>query len=159
MTRIDVSKKTIKLTIDAAALINFLVPTESSSDPLELMEGHCVELTIAGQFLRCGKEVRLVIGNDDEAKINKRLLRDIVQARKWFEDLSSGRASGIAELARRSGCNAAHVSRRISLAFLAPDVTNLIVSGTQPLSLTPERLKQACPLPVSWDDQRALLVD
>lgn len=160
VNRIDVSKKIIKLTVDAAALINLLVPAESGSDPLEPMERqHCVELIIAGQFLRCGKEVRLVIGNDDKAKIDKRLLREVVQSRKWFEDLSSGRISSIAELARKSGCNAAHVSRRISLAFLAPHVTNLIVSGTQPLSLTPERLKQACPLPVSWDDQRALLLD
>jgi site-specific DNA recombinase len=158
--RIDVSKKTIKLKIDAAALNNLLVPTDPGSRPLGPSDDqHCVELIIAGQFLRCGKEVRLIIGNDDKANIDKRLLREIVQARKWFDDLSSGRANGIAELARRSGCNAAHVSRRISLAFLAPDVTNLIVSGTQPLSLTPERLKQACPLPVSWDDQRALLLD
>ncbi|MEQ1515463.1 MAG: recombinase family protein [Usitatibacteraceae bacterium] len=160
VTRIDISKKTIKLTIDIAALIDLLVPTEASSNPLKPREEqHCVDLTIAGQFLRCGKEVRLVIGSDDKAKIDKRLLREIVQTRKWFEDLSSGRIDSIAELARKSGCNAAHVSRRISLAFLAPDVTSLIVSGTQPTSLTPERLKQACPLPVSWDDQRALLLD
>ena len=160
VTRIDVSKKTIKLTIDAEALITLLGLTEFGSDPLEPLHGQDrVELTIAGQFLRCGKEVRLVIGNDSKAKIDKRLLREIVQARQWFENLSSGRISNIAELARKSGCNAAHVSRRISLAFLTPDVTSLIVSGTQPLSLTPERLKQACPLPVSWDDQRALLLD
>ena len=160
MIRIDVSKKIIKLTIDAAALINLLVPAESSSHPLEPMKGpHCVELTIAGQFLSCGKEVRLVIGNDDKAKIDKRLLREIVQARQWFADLSSGRISSIADLSRKSGYNAAHVSRRISLAFLAPDVTHLIATGTQPLSLTPERLKRACPLPVSWEEQRALLLD
>ena len=120
----------------------------------------CVDLVIAGQFLRCGKEVRLVIGNDsdNEIRVNKRLIREIVQARKWFEDLANGRASGIADLARHSACNAAHVSRRISLAFLTPDITEMIVSGTQPMTLTTERLRQACPLPVSWDDQLALLL-
>ncbi len=87
-----------------------------------------------------------------------RLIRDIVQARQWLADLIGGRASGIADLARRSACNAAHVSRRISLALLAPDVVEMILSGTQPVQLTPERLKQACPLPVSWDEQRALLL-
>jgi len=49
------------------------------------------------------------------------------------------------------------VSRRISLAFLAPDIVEQIMSGTKPLEITPERLKQVCPLPVSWDEQRALL--
>ena len=97
-------------------------------------------------------------GTDPHAKIDKRLTREIVLARQWFADLIAGRASGIADLARRSACNAAHVSRRISLAFLASDITEMIVSGAQPLELTPERLKRACPLPVSWDEQRALLL-
>ena len=157
--RIEVGKKVIKVSIDIAALHQHLVPPDH--DPLQFSPvEQLADLVIAGQFLRCGKEVRLVIGNDTEARANvdKRLIREIVQARHWFADLVAGHASGIADLARRSACNAAHVSRRISLAFLAPDVTEMILSGTQPLELTPERLKQACPLPVSWDEQRALLL-
>jgi site-specific DNA recombinase len=89
---------------------------------------------------------------------DKRLIRDIIQARQWFADLVAGRAGGIADLARRSACNASHVSRRITLAVLAPDIVEMILSGTQPIDLTPERLKQACPLSVSWGEQRAQLL-
>ena len=147
------------MSIDIAAVHHHLVPPDHDPPQLAPAEQY-FDLVIAGQFLRCGKEVRLVIGNDTESrvKIDKRLIREIVQARQWFADLVAGRASGIADLARRSACNAAHVSRRISLAFLAPDITEMIVSGAQPLELTPEHLKQACPLPVSWDEQRALLL-
>ncbi len=159
ISRIEVSKKVIKVSIDIAAVHHHLVPPDHDSLKSAPVE-QFADLIIAGQFLRCGKEVRLVIGKGDESNIliDKRLIHAIVQARQWFEDLAAGRASGIADLARRSACNAAHVSRRISLAFLAPDVNELIISGTQPLALTTERLRQACPLPVSWDEQRAMLL-
>ena len=52
-----------------------------------------------------------------------------------------------AEIAKRDRHQVSHVSRTISLAFLAPDIVEMIVSGNQPLSLTPERLKAARPLP------------
>ena len=157
--RIEVNKRVIKVSIDTAAIHHHLVPANHDT-PMYAPGEQYSDLVIAGQFLRCGKEVRLVIGNDTEARVNidKRLIREIVQARRWFTDLVAGRGRGIADLAKRSACNAAHVSRRISLAFLAPDVTEMILSGTQPLELTPERLKRACPLPLSWDEQRALLL-
>ncbi len=54
-------------------------------------------LVITGQFLRCGKQVRLVIGHgsDERGQTGKRLIRDIVQARQWFAGLIAGRAIGI----------------------------------------------------------------
>ena len=157
--RIEVGKKAIKVLIDTIALLHHLVPNAPDPSQFETQE-QIVELSITGEFLRCGKQVHLVIGgkSENDATIDERLIREIVQARKWFGDLATGRASSIAELARRSSCDTAHVSRRMSLAFLAPDIITHIASGTQPIRLTPERLKQVCPLPVSWDDQRALLL-
>ena len=107
------------------------------------------EITVFGQFIRRGKEVRLVIGQED-AKADSRLVREIVQARQWFDDLASLRVASIADLARISGVSAPYISRKISLTFLAPDIAEMIVTGTQPMRLTPEALKRACPLPVSW---------
>ncbi len=156
--RIDIDKKLIKLTLKAASLKCHLIPPDTKR-PAHTTNKQYIELIIAGQFLRCGKQVRLIICDDDiKPTPDTSLIREIVQAHRWFEDLSRGHASSIAELARKSGCNAAHVSRRISLALLAPDITELILSGTQPPELTPERLKRACPLPTSWDEQRALLL-
>jgi site-specific DNA recombinase len=86
------------------------------------------------------------------------LIKEILRAQTWFDDLACGRAKSIAELARRSQFNVAHVSRRITLAFLAPKIVESIIAGTQPILLTIERLGKACPLPVSWDEQSALLL-
>lgn len=57
--RIEVSKKVIKVSVDIAAVYRHLAPPDLGSPQLADMP--CVELAIAGRFLRCGKEVRLVI--------------------------------------------------------------------------------------------------
>ena len=43
------------------------------------------------------------------------------------------------------------------LAFLAPDLVQRIARGEQPMSLDSKRLLKAVPLPLDWDQQRALL--
>ena len=46
----------------------------------------------------------------------------------------------------------------MGLAFLAPDLVEMIFAGRQPITLTPERLKASRPLPLDWGAQRALLL-
>ena len=86
------------------------------------------------------------------------LIALLADAHRWFEDLRSGRIQTIAALAARDRQQVSHVSRTISLAFLAPDIVEMILSGRQPITLTPERLKPRQPLPLRWDEQRELLL-
>lgn len=118
-----------------------------------------LEIDITSHLLRCGKQMRLVINETDTlSEPDPRLIGEILRARRWFEALSSGTAPTIAALAKAEGVSASYVSLKISLAFLAPDIVEAIIDGNQPVSLTPERLKKACPLPASWEEQRALLL-
>jgi DNA invertase Pin-like site-specific DNA recombinase len=156
MDSIVVAKKTIVIKVGPARLLSLLLGQPSETEQSE----PSIEIKVFGQFIRCGKEVRLVIGQEDakDAKVDSRLMRELVQARQWFDDLANRRVASIADLARISGVSAPYISKKISLAFLAPDITDMIATGTQPMRLTPEALKRACPLPVSWDEQRALLI-
>lgn len=90
-----------------------------------------IDITLTGQFLRCGKQVRLILGNrtDRQARLDERLIQEVVRALRWFDDLASRRVTTITELARRSNINVAHVSRRMTLAFLAPDILEQILNG------------------------------
>jgi hypothetical protein len=45
----------------------------------------------------------------------------------------------------------------LPLAFLAPDITKSILTGTQPIDLTAERLKRIGKLPACWNEQRRVL--
>ncbi len=43
------------------------------------------------------------------------------------------------------------------LAFLAPDIVEAILAGTQPVDLTAETLIKHTELPQAWAEQKALL--
>jgi site-specific DNA recombinase len=43
------------------------------------------------------------------------------------------------------------------LAFLAPDIVEAILAGTQPVELTAETLTRHADLPLSWADQKRSL--
>ena len=69
----------------------------------------------------------------------------MVQARNWFSALSSGTKTSVADVAESTGYDRTYVNRQITLAFLAPDIVEGILTGTHPPMLTPERLRKACP--------------
>jgi hypothetical protein len=71
--------------------------------------------------------------------------------------LDPGRGLSLSAIARRAGAHVGDVSRALQLAFLAPDLVEAILDGTQPVALTPERLMRARELPLLWDGQRAMI--
>jgi hypothetical protein len=158
ISRVEVSKTTIVIKLSKTSIARMLGVADSEQH--QLAKTGTTDIIVTGQSLRCGKQVRLILGNGngEQAKPDERLIQEVARAQRWFDDLTSGRVATITELAGRSNFNVAHVSRRITLAFLAPDILERILNGTQPIGLTPERLGSVCPLPTSWDDQRALLL-
>ena len=159
ISSVDVSKSAILIRLGKAQIGKQLAMEDPQVQQLS-HSGGTIDINVTGQFLRCGKQVRLVLGNDDigQSEPDKKLIQEVLRARLWFQDLSTGRVASIAELARRDNFSAPYISLKISLAFLAPGILELIIDGTQPRSLTPEKLKKACPLPISWDEQRAILL-
>jgi DNA invertase Pin-like site-specific DNA recombinase len=162
--RIIVRQSDITLSLDRQRLLqrinssmNESLPTKASSDA----EDKTIEIVVSARFIRSGKQVRLVLGevSTKDRLPDPNLIRLITDARRWFEDLCSGRATTIAEVALRDRVAVAHVSRTLPLAFLAPDIVDTILSGRHPPSLTPDRLKRRQSLPALWCEQRAALID
>lgn len=117
-------------------------------------------ICVPARLQRRGKQMRLVLGEvrSSTRAPDPELVALIGDAHRWFEDLQTGRGPTIAAIARRDRQQVSHVSRTLSLAFLAPDITRMILNGKQPDTLTPERLKAARPLPLDWNEQRQLLL-
>jgi len=109
-----------------------------------------IEIAISAQLQRRGKQMRLILGvvDTDDRKLDVELVQLIRDDHRWFEDLRTGRASSIAAIAKRDRHQVPHVSRSLSLAFLAPEIVEMILTGRPPITLTPERLKAARPLPL-----------
>lgn len=74
-----------------------------------------------------------------------------------FDDLVSGRRSSLRAIAKAEGVTDRYIAHILPLAFLAPDIVESVIEGTQPEDLTLERLVKYTDLPLAWADQKALL--
>ena len=76
------------------------------------------------------------------------LLKAAARARRWFDELVSGRAASMIEIGQREGVGKRYVSRMIRLAFLAPAIIESLVEGRQPPELTAQLLSTSGDLPL-----------
>lgn len=77
-------------------------------------------------------------------------------ARQWSAGLSSGETD-IANLARAEGVNDSWMSRVVRLNYLAPQIVDAILEGTQPTRLSATMII-GLELPLDWRDQINLLL-
>ena len=107
---------------------------------------------------RRGIEMRLVL--DDTAvplRVDRTLLKTVARAYRWADDLLTGRAQSVGEIARREGVSDRYVWRLMRLGFLAPSIVEAIVEGRQPAELTASALSQRLDLPALWQTQEEAL--
>ena len=53
------------------------------------------------------------------------LIKTIARGRGWFEELATGRARSLQDLAKRDAINRRYIRRLIDLAFLSPELVLL----------------------------------
>ena len=82
------------------------------------------------------------------------LIKAMIRAHDWWEQLLNGRAQDIGDIAKSEGVSRPYVSRIIRLVFLAPDIITAIMTGRQPAWLTAKRLTDGRTIPLRWADQR-----
>jgi DNA invertase Pin-like site-specific DNA recombinase len=150
--RIIVAADSILLEIRKSGLTTLLgAPQDGTASGDELFR-----LVVPIRVKRRGVEAKLVMsavgGRPPAADSN--LIRTIAEAHRWLDDLAEGRATSLRDLARHNRRDVGEVSRSLPLAFLAPDVVEAILQGSQPVGLVSRRLKRIAALPARWHDQR-----
>jgi hypothetical protein len=157
VSRIEMDRITMRILLNRRWLLDRLVirrPRGAAPPP-----DTPVSITTTGHRLKCGMLLNVVLESPDKApEPDHRLVREILRAIRLFDILASGSFISINDLARSEKCCAALISDRIRLAFLAPDIVEMILEGKQPSSMTIASLKRACPLPASWEEQHLLLI-
>ncbi len=125
---------------------------------LDEIADETIELVEPIEIKRRGVGMKLALHNQNERvpRIDPPLIKLVAQSTKWFDDLKSGKATSISEIASRDKMDRNEVSRLLPIAFLAPDLVEKILNGQQPVSLTANRLKRMSNLPLDWQEQRAL---
>jgi len=164
-------KEAGKIQPDAADVIDrFVLRVELRQDGIRLtlslgslmvpeMDSHAVTIVrdIPMQMKRRGVEMRLIIGGSGPVRVDQTLLKTIVRAHKWFNELASGRVHTMAEIASQEDVDKSYISRVMTLVFLAPDIIESIIAGRQPADLSVEKLTKRIDLPLDWAQQHQLL--
>jgi site-specific DNA recombinase len=154
--QVIVDEKRIILKVRPGALFGGDVPSVASDEPSD----STIELAAAVNFKRRGIETKLVLPGltqqDCGSRGNPALIKAIARGRAWFEELASGRARSLQELAKRDGITRRYIRRLVGLSFLSPQLVEAILQGRQPVELTATRLTEL-DLPLDWAEQHRLL--
>ena len=145
--RVDLRESGFKLSI------RIPISQVNSKDTLKL------EQSVPVRMKKRGVELKLVIDNQQGPGrgVDRVLLKSIARAHRWFDALISGEVKSLNALAAREGVTRHFVGSIIRLAFLAPEIVELIAQGKQPPELSAELLTKHTSLPIDWDDQKRLL--
>ena len=129
LARVVVAKTSLKINVKPtqlrALLSNHLEPPESTArEPDILLE---VELVAAnrdkGSKLLIEKPTSLRSGPDPA------VVKAVARAHAWFDQLVSGKAQSMAQIAARENVTDNYVSNLIHLAWLSPHQVDLILEG------------------------------
>lgn len=159
--QIEVARRRVRITFQHSALDEGAVDLRQIQAQAE--EGESVELigdevcwTVATCFSRRGG-VRSASGPAgaaalEDATLDKVLVKALVRAESWKQDLIAGEVATIQAAALKEGLTLGHAQRLLRLAFLRPSLKRLILEGRAPGALTLQRVMTRG-VPLAWEDQ------
>lgn len=112
--RVQLTRESIHLALKLP-----LALTEPSAvpSPVNLLLSRLIPM----QLKRRGVEMRIVLpGGSTPNRVDLPLLKAVARARRWADELVSGKVRSVNDLARREGIDGRSVRRLIPLGFLAP---------------------------------------
>jgi len=153
--RVTLSPKSISIELSRTAVSRRL---KLSDDAASQEQDDVISLTSALRLQRKGVEAKLVIVGQATASQRDPVLCCLVaQARYWFDQLASGEAKSVQEIALRESVFVTEISRVLQLAFLAPVIVEDLLAGRQPESLTARDFQRLRSLDPDWNVQRKQL--
>jgi site-specific DNA recombinase len=110
------------------------------------------------EIRRRGVETKFVLEGDQTAsRVDLPLLKAVARARRWANDLLSGRVPSVDVLAKREGVDRRSVRRLLRLGFLSPRIVEAIAEGRQTPDLTVIALSRRVDLSTVWSAQEQTL--
>ena len=150
--RIELAPTSIKMKFETRGLAQVL--DLSLAD-----EASPITIDVPIRLRRRGVETKMTIHSPNACKrnVDVHLCRLIAQAHLWFDQLSSGQASTVREIAMRERVNEHEITRVLHLAFLSPQIVEEIIDGRQAEEVSVHRLRRLSSIPYNWAEQAKLL--
>ena len=116
----------------------------------------CV-LTVPCKLRRYAGQVKLHSADEQADGPRLPIQTALIQAHQGMEQIISGKATTMRQIAQALNMDRSFVARTLQLANLAPDIVKAIWENRQPVSLTLEKLRRG--IPDSWEEQRKLFLE
>jgi hypothetical protein len=146
--RVDLCETTARIELDIDK-VSSLIQTEISKLDLELLR---IEEPVTLRKRTNGTKLTWV-GYKGEP--NHALIRAIVAAQAWVEEIKAGRS--MSDIMQAHNIPEGMIWKRIRLAFLSPKILRAILDGKTNRDLTIKMLTRH-DLPLDWSDQQALFL-
>lgn len=153
IAQVRVHDDRVEVDCDAAAIATALKVSLAGDAPPIMTVGVAMRLT------RSGRVMRLVQadGSTANARHDPSMIRLLVRARSWWAELRTGTID-ITRLAQKEGVTRSYIKRVVRLAFLAPSVTEAILSGKQALPFSATSIVAPGAFDASWRSQERQLL-
>jgi len=146
--QVDLCETTARIELDIDK-VSSLIKTEISKLDLELLR---IEEPVTLRKRTNGTKLTWV-GYKGEP--NHALIRAIVTAQAWVEEIKAGRS--VSDIMQAHNIPEGMIWKRIRLAFLSPKILQAIADGTSDRDLTIKMLTRH-DLPLDWSEQQALFL-
>jgi DNA invertase Pin-like site-specific DNA recombinase len=168
--RVIMDKEQITVIINKVSLTVNLEKAEKNSTPpslervdhVEIIDKQqTIEIILRVAFRKCagrkigysakGKAISIKKNSYDHS-----LIQAITRAYKWNTMLDSGQAKSIHHIAEIEKLERTYIGDVLRLKYLAPEITTMILNGTQPRTLNVSTLIRS-PIPLDWTQQKTIL--
>ncbi|MDQ2632372.1 MAG: recombinase family protein [Pseudomonadota bacterium] len=155
--RVLLKRGSLTIEVGASAIVTELLPDLAVPEPNQSDAIVGIECPIT--FKRRGVEVRMVVTNaaDQHRQPDGGLVQLVLRVHRYHATINDGGGKTLSNIANAEGVELSEVSRVLPLDFLSPSIVDSILAGTQPVSLTAQRLSRLADLPASWRQQSELL--
>lgn len=154
-TKVILEDKIVTIEIAKAGLAHMFNALSSTQITTEFADQSFIH-KINATLKQCQWESRLVIddagGTNQPPEHNPSIIKAIAQAHHWRQQLLSGKKHSMRILAEEHNVDERYISRRLNLAYLAPDIVETLLAGRQSPHLTLTHLESG--FVSDWQKQR-----
>ncbi|MBB5053473.1 DNA invertase Pin-like site-specific DNA recombinase [Afipia massiliensis] len=144
--------------LDADVISNYVARAELSNRAVQITTSPAAkirsnQISIPWQVRRPGSAS--IVEADGGCQPDAKLVQATVRAHAWLRHLANNRFATVEALAAFVNLHPKLVRQELRYAFLAPTITEAIIVGNQPATLSLARIPKT--LPLTWSEQRRAL--
>ncbi|MEO0466577.1 MAG: hypothetical protein AAF216_08525 [Pseudomonadota bacterium] len=117
------------------------------------LAGHEDAIVVPTKLQKRGIEQKLVLGAGMQREPDKVLIKRILLAMDWMDQIKSGQS--VSDVADAAKVSPEYVTHTLGLALLSPAILEDIIDGRQAPHITASQLKKVM-IPASWPNQRMI---